>query len=597
MPTDGTGNVKVERRLAAILAADIAGYSALMGTDEARTVRDLKGHQSVLLPMIASFSGRVIDTAGDGILAEFGSVVNAVTCAVAIQKTMVERNASVDIARRMQFRIGINLGDVVYDEARIYGDDINIAARLESIAEPGGICVSGKVHDEIVGKIGITCHDLGPQQLKNIARPVQVYRVQELVSAKPIALSPHEKPPLPLPDRPSIAVLPFSNLSNDPEQEYFVDGIVDEIITALSHFRWLFVIARNSSFTYKGRAVDVKQVSRELGVRYVLEGSVRKAANRVRIVAQLVDATTRVHISSARFDGELKDIFDLQEQVAASVAGAAAPKLEENEIERARRKPTDNLDAYDYFLRAMPSIYQPTKEANDEALRLLNKAIELDPYFASAYGQATWFYCLRKARGWSVAPEQDIAETARLARRAVELGKDDAFALCWAGFSLAYVVGELDDGAAFMDRALALNTNLALAWSHSGWVRIWLGEPEIAIEHLARAMRLSPLDLALPVMQYGTAAAHFFAGRYDEASSWAEKSIREQPNNPEALAILSSSCALAGQVEKAESAMARLRQIAPERRLSNLKDRMPPFRRPEYFAKFMEGARKAGLPE
>ena len=333
-----------------------------MGADEARTVQDLKEHQAIIFTLITNHGGRVIDTAGDGILAEFASIVNAVECAVAIQKTITERNAVIEPYRCMQFRIGVNLGDVIHDEARVYGDGVNIAARLESIADPGGICISGKVYYEILGKLVLACEQLGPQHLKNVARPVQVYRIKltEIVGDEVQISSPDEKRSLTLPDRPSIAVLPFTNLSGDPELEYFVDGVVEEIIIALSYLRWLFVIDRNSSFTYKGRPVDVKQVSRELGVRYVLEGSVRKTADRVRIVTQLIDATTRAHISSARFDGELKDVFDLQEQVAASVAGAAAPKVEETEIERTRRKPTDNLDAYDYFLRAMACVNQWT---------------------------------------------------------------------------------------------------------------------------------------------------------------------------------------------------------------------------------------------
>ena len=322
---------KVSRRLAAILAADIAGYSALMGADEARTVRDLKSHQAVVLPMIAEHGGRVIDTAGDGILAEFGSVVNAVECAVAVQTTMAERNTNVDPERRMQFRIGVNLGDIIHDEVRVYGDGVNIAARLENIAEPGGICISGEAFDQVRRKLSLDFTDLGEQQLKNIALPVRVYRVApERLAALPATA----KPVLTLPDKPSIAVLPFTNLTGDPIQEYFVDGVVEDIIGALSHFRWLFVIARNSSFTYKGRPVDVRQVSHELGVRYVLEGSIRKAANQIRITAQLIDATSRTQIASERFDGELKDVFDLQDELAATVAGVIAPKLEHAEIQR-----------------------------------------------------------------------------------------------------------------------------------------------------------------------------------------------------------------------------------------------------------------------
>ena len=294
------------------------------------------------------------------------------------------------------------------------------------------------------------------------------------------------------PHKPSIAILPFNNMSGDPEQEYFADGMVEEITTALSRTRWLFVIARNSSFTYKGRAVDVKQVGREMGVRYVLEGGVRKSADRVRITAQLIDASTGAHLWADRFDGSLEDIFELQDQVTASVVGAIAPRLEQAEVERAKHKPTESLDAYDYFLRGIASLHSWTKESNDEALRLFNKAIELDSDFASAYGMASWCYVRRKGSRWIVDRAQETAETARLARRAAELGWDDAVALAWGGFALAYVVHDVEVGAALIDRALQLNPNLAEAWHFSGWVRIYLGEPEVAIEHLAHAMRLSP---------------------------------------------------------------------------------------------------------
>ena len=333
------------------------------------------------------------------------------------------------------------------------------------------------------------------------------------------------RPALPLPDKPSIAVLPFQNMSGDPEQEYFADGMVEDIITALSRFRNLFVIARNSSFTYKGRAVDVKQVGRELGVRYVLEGSVRKAGDRLRITGQLIDASTGATLWADRFDGALAEIFDLQDQVTASVVGAIAPRVEEAEIERAKRKPTESLDAYDYYLRALAVVHRMTREANDEALRLFYKAIERDPEFALAYARAAHCYVFRKANGWMVDRAQEIAEAARLARRAVELGRDDAVALSYGGHTLGYVVGDLDDGAAFVDRALVLNSNLAAAWGLSGWMKICFGEPDTAIKHAALAMRLSPLDPRLFVWQFYTALAHLCAGRYDDAALWAERSV------------------------------------------------------------------------
>ena len=562
-----------ERRLMAILAADVAGYSRLVGADEEGTLARWKAHfRELIEPKIAEHHGRIVRITGDGLLVEFASVVAAVKCAVEVQRAMIQRNAGVLQEKRIEFRMGVNVGDVVIDGTDMWGDGVNVAARLEALAEPGGICVSGRVQEDVHGSLEIAFEDTGEQQLKNIARPVRVYRVQ-LKSATKAALV------LQLPRKPSIAVLPFNNMSGDPEQEYFADGMVEEIITALSRTRWLFVIARNSSFTYKGRAVDVKQVGRELGVRYVLEGSVRRAANRVRITAQLIDVSTGAHLWADRFDGSLEDIFDLQDQVTASVVGAIAPRLEQAEVERAKHKPTESLDAYDYFLRGIASLHSWTKESNDEALRLFNKAIELDSDFASAYGMASWCYVRRKGSRWMIDRVQETAETARLARRAVELGWDDAIALAWGGFALAYVVHDVDAGAALIDRALLLNPNLAEAWHFSGWVRIYLGEPEVAIEHLVHAMRLSPLDPLTFVAQMAIAFAHFFAGRYDDASSWAEKALavspprlREKAVYHPALLIAAASNALAGRLEEARNAAARSRQLNPTPHISNLEE-------------------------
>ena len=543
---------RVERRLAAIFAADVAGYSALMGTDEARTVRDLKENQAVVLPMIREFGGRVIDTAGDGILAEFPSVVNAVKCAVAFQSRMAERNAALEPDRRMQFRIEINIGDVVYDEARIYGDGINVAARLESIAEPGGICISSKVYEEISGRIDLACQDIGEQQLKNISRPVRVYRVRVDSTGSAGA------PALALPDKPSIAVLPFQNMSGDAEQEYFADGMVEEIITALSRFRELFVIARNSSFTYKGRAVDVKQVGRDLGVRYVLEGSVRKAANRVRITAQLIDAISGVHLWADRIEGTFDDVFELQDQVTENVIGAIAPKIEQAEIERAKRKPTDRLDAYDCYLRAMTYFYKWTSESISEALRLFYRAIELDPNFASAYGLAAWCYVRRRLSGWMNDPQKEMPELERLARRAVELADDDPVPLYSGGWALVQISTDAEAGAALLDRALVLNPNMTGAWNVGGWAKIYLGEPDKAIDYFRRAIRLNPLDPLIPRMHTGVAAAQFLAGQYKEAAASAENALRQHPNDQILLRMAAASHALAGQITDAQKALARV---------------------------------------
>jgi len=401
---------------------------------------------------------------------------------------------------------------------------------------------------------------------------------------------------LELPDRPSIAALPFLNLSGDSEQEYFTDGVVEDIISALSRIRWLFVIARNSSFTYKGRAVDVKQVGRELGVRYVLEGSVRKAAHRLRITGQLIDAATGAHLWAERFEGTLDDIFELQDQVTESVVGAIAPQLERAEIDRAKRKPTESLDAYDYYLRGMANLHQGTKEAVNEALRLFLRATELDPDFASAYAMAAWCYFWRKINDWMIDRPQEVAEGIRLARRAVAIGKDDAVALARSGHALGHLAGELDGGIALVDRALALNPNLAAAWFLGGFLRIWRGEVNDAIDRFARAMRLSPLDSETYRMQAGTAMAHLLAGRFDAATSWAEKAFRDLPSFLIAIAIIAAGHALAGRTDEAREAMQRLRQLDPALRLSGIKDWLP-FHRPDDLATFTDGLRKAGLPE
>jgi TolB-like protein/class 3 adenylate cyclase len=582
---------RVERRLTAILAADVAGYSRLTGTDEEGTHVQLQDHlRSLVEPKIAEHRGQVVKSTGDGLLAEFNSVVDAVRCALDVQRGMAQRNTDVPEEKRIEFRIGINVGDVIIDRGDIFGDGVNVAARLEGLAEPGGICVSSRVQEDAQGKLDATFEDAGEQQLKNIVRPVRVYRLR----FGGVALS-GLRPTLALPDKPSIAVLPFWDAGSIPEQEYFADGIVEEIITALSRFKNIFVIARNSSFTYKGRTVDVKQVGRELGVRYVLEGSVRTVGNRVRIVGQLIDAATGAHVWAHRFDGVLEHIFELQDDITANIVGALVPRLEQAEIERARRRPTESLDAYNYYFRGLACIDEWTKDANKEALVLFHKAIELDPYFASAYGMAAYCYVQRDTNFWMVNRAQEMAEAVRLAQRAAELDRDDAYALCLAG-DIFINFGDLDAGATLIDRALVLSPNLAMGWLCSGWARIWLGEPNVAIEHLARAMRLSPVDPVFFAMQAATALAHFIAGRYDEALSWSEKALWEQPRFLPGTVILAASGALAGQTAKAQSAMAHLREQNTPLRVSNLKDWFP-FRRPQDVVKLADGLRKAGLPE
>jgi TolB-like protein len=403
-------------------------------------------------------------------------------------------------------------------------------------------------------------------------------------------------PVLVLPDSPSIAVLPFRNLSGNVEQDYFADGIVEDIITALSRIRWLFVIAHNSSFTYKGKTVDEKQVGRELGVRYVVEGSVRKSESRIRITGQLVDTATGTHLWADRFEGTLDDIFELQDQIATSVVGAIASQLERAEIERARRKPTGSLSAYDNYLRAMPHLHRGTREAIDQALPLFYKAMQLDPEFASAHAMAAWCHFWRKINGWMTNRPQEIAEGVRLARLAVELGKDDAVALTRGGHALAHLADDLDGGIALIDKALVLNPNLAAAWFLGGFLRTVRGDPDAAIEFLTRAMRFSPLDPEMFRMQAGMALSHLFAGRLDMASSWAEQSFRQSPSFLAVVAIIAASHALAGRTEQARTAVEHLRKLDPTFRISGLEAWIP-IRRPEHLARFTTGLRRAGLPE
>jgi TolB-like protein/class 3 adenylate cyclase/Tfp pilus assembly protein PilF len=583
-------NAKSQRRLAAIMATDIAGYSSLMQMDEAGTFVALGTMRGAAEKLVREHRGRIANTAGDSILAEFRSAVDAVDCALTLQAMLSHQ----DQGRELRARIGIHLGDVLERNGDLFGTAINIAARLEAIAEPGGIVVSAAVRDATAGKLPASFVDLGVKPLKNIQEPVRVYA---LSAGRPTSVPiPQAREALALPDKPSIAVLPFENLSGDREQEYIADGIVEEIITALSRFRQLFVIARNSSFAYKGQAVDIKQVGRELGVRYILEGSVRKSGSRVRISGQLIDTATGAHLWADRFDGNLEDIFELQDQVAANVVGAISPKLEQAEIDRARRKPTESLNAYDYYLRGLGPFDRWTMQANNEALSLFQQAIKLDPTFASAYGMAALCYYQRKANGWMTNRSEDVAETARLVGIASELGRDDAVALNRAGTALAYVVGDLDNGAALIEQSLQLNSNLATAWHESGWMKIYFGDPEAALERLAHAIRLSPRDPNMFDMLAGTGCAHYLAGRYAEALSWAEAAARQQPNSCPVIRTLAASSAMAGRQEKAQKAMAHLRELDPGLRIANLRDLFP-LRRTEDFVKWEEGLRMAGLPE
>ena len=500
---------RVERRLAAILAADVAGYSRLMGQDEAGTLSRLRTHRRELIdPKIAEHKGRIVKTTGDGMLVEFPSVVEAVACAVAIQRGMTERNAEIPDQQRIVFRLGINLGDVIVEEGDIHGDGVNVAARLEGIAEPGGICVSGTVRDHIGDRLDLTFDDLGEQSLKNIVRRIRTFRVR--VSDSALAESSVKPTPaLALPDKPSIAVLPFQNMSGDPEQEYFVDGMVEEIITALSRTRWLFVIARNSSFTYKGRAIDVKQVGRELGVRYVLQGSVHKAGNRVRITGQLIESETGAHLWADRFDGLLEDIFELQDNVASSAAGVIEPTLQAAEIRRSLERPKSDLTAYDLYLRAL-SHYEAGRAGVRRALELLGQAIERDPGYGPALALAAHCHQVLDIIGWIQDRAANRSECIGLAHRALGVAKDDPDVLGRVAFAFGYFGEDLDAAIALIDRAKELDPNFALGWFRSGWLRLWQGEPDVAIQH-SRLRYASLLEILTLLVSWGSASAIFLS--------------------------------------------------------------------------------------
>jgi TolB-like protein len=574
------------RRLAAILAADVAGYSRLMGADEEGTHERLKAHLGELVePKISQHRGRVVKNTGDGLLAEFQSVVDAMRCAVEIQHGMVEREPEVPEEQRIKFRIGINLGDVIVEVHDIFGDGVNIAARLEGLAEPGGVLVSNTVHDHVRDRLPFAFEDLGEHQVKNIARPVRVYRVRN--DADPLASQPTSSASLPLPDKPSIAVLPFANMSGDPEQEYFADGMVEEIITALSRIRWLFVIARNSSFTYKGQAIDVKQVGRELGVRYVLEGSVRKAGTQVRITGQLIDALTGTHLWADRFDGSLEDVFDLQDKVAIGVAGIIEPALRTAEICRSAARPTNDLTAYDLYLRGLPPWGSFEKDGILQALELLGQAIDCDPHFGAALGLAAHCHHLLDVNGWVDDPEANRRKGVDLAHRAFRFAPDDAEALATAAFAFGYFGEDIDFAIRMIDRSLTLNPSFAHGWAWSAALRNIVGQPGLAIEHYKTSLRLSPRD-RLGTFGITFGIAHFLNNQFEDAAAILLAALEQAPSFPHTLRVLASCYAHMGRLDEAREIVERLRAITPvliPRRLA--------WRNPEHRELFLSGLRLA----
>ena len=578
---------RVQRRLAAILTADAAGYSRLMGEDEEGTLAALTAHRAEAIdPAIAAHNGRLVKTTGDGLLAEFASIVDAVRCAMAIQDSIAERNADVADARRIAFRIGVNIGDVIVQDDDVFGEGVNIAARLEGLAEPGAVWLSEDAYRQVRGKVDCDFQDMGAKRVKNIAQPVRAYRVPPAAG---------KAAPPETPEMPSIAVLPFQNMSGDADQEYFADGMVEEIITALSRFKWLLVMARNSSFIYKGRAVDVREAARELGVRYVLEGSVRRAGQRVRITGQLIDASTGAHMWADRFDGDIEDVFDLQDEVTACVVGAIEPSLRRAEIERSLRKRPESLDAYDLFLRALAPVNKMHPEANPEALDLLEQAIALDPTYAPALAYAAWCYEQRLLHDWPTATPSDAETATRLARTALAIDSGDAAAIAMAGFVLAIVGHDFDGGRVAAHRALDLNPNSTGVCWMAGWVIQFDGRPDEALAVFERALRLSPSDPQANFLLTGIGMAHLVSQRPQEAYQSASRAAALYPDVDVTYYVLVPACAQLGRIDEMDRAVAKLLSVAPSITISSFERRMP-FRERNHLKILLAGLRRAGLP-
>jgi adenylate cyclase len=594
-----------QRKLVAILAADVVGFSRLTGADEDRTLARLRALRSDLIdPTIAVHNGRVVKRTGDGALVEFRSVVDAVRCAIEVQNAMIERNAGLPPERRIEFRIGIHLGDVVEEsDGDLMGDGVNIASRLESVAAPGAICLSEDAYRQVKARLDLLVSDLGQTQLKNIAEPLRIYSLAVGVAAKTRPATQAESVPLiapaattRLPDKPSIAVLPFTNMSGDPEQEYFVDGMVEDIITALSRFNQLFVIARNSTFTYKGRAVDVRHVAKELGVRYVLEGGVRKSGSRLRITGQLIDAATGAHLWADRFDGSLDDVFDLQDKITASVVGAIEPTMRKAEIERAHRKPVENLDAYDLYLRALSHVYAMRPDENLLGISLLDKAVEFEPTYAPALAHAAWCYEQRNTRGWPPAGADDAGNAVALARRALAAGSDDAVAVVLAGFVLVMVARDYRTGLDAVRRALERNPGSGFVNFMAGTALLFAGDPRDSLALMERAMALGPLDPSFYMYLMAAGWAQLFSGHPAEALELAERSVSLNPDWDSSYWGLIPAYVQLDRLPEARAALSKFLSLAPGVTVSGLR-KLLPIRNQASLELVLDGLRRAGLPD
>jgi adenylate cyclase len=579
----------MERRLAAIFAADVAGYSRLIGVDEEGTIERFQAHRRELFdPKIAEHQGRIVKMTGDGFLVEFASPVRAVRCAIEIQQGMADRNADVREDRRIEFRIGINLGDIVVEDGDIYGDCVNVAARLEGIAEPGTAYISRSVREFIQDRAEIVPEDLGEKVLKNIAAPVRVFRVA------PLGLATDRAPagPPPVPDKPSIAVLPFMNMSSDIEQEFFSDGITEDLITDLSKVSGLFVIARNSSFAYKGRSVKVQDIARDLGVRFVLEGSIRKAGNRVRITAQLIDATNGGHVWAERFDRDLTDIFETQDEVVEKIVGVLSVTLTKREEERIARRGTSNLQAYEFWLRGREAMSRSTRNSVAEARALHRKAIEEDPHFATAHAGLALVGISEYASGWTADPAQALDESERWARRALELDPQEPVSHMALGNVLLWR-RQHDAALAEFRQMTALDPNFAQGHMATGLGLTYAGQPAEALEAFGFAMRLDPHYPA--IVLHFVAQAHFALGDYDAASKLLRERIARNPTTDSSRLLLAACYGHLGQLDEARAVWAEMLAINPDISLPQ-RERVLPYKDARDFRRIVEGLNKAGLP-
>jgi adenylate cyclase len=575
--------------LAAILAADVAGYTRLTGDDEEGTVARLRAiRHEVIDPIIDAHHGRVVKRTGDGTLVEFASVVDALRTAMEVQRGMTPRNTVLPPEKRIEFRIGIHVGDVMVEDEDLLGDAVNIAARLEGIADQGGISVSEDAWRQVKDKVAVRFIDRGAQTLKNVKQPVRVFAVAPAPEA--VAQS-----ALMVPEKPSIAVLPFENMSRDPEQDYFADGIVEELITGLSRLRWLYVAARTSSFQFRGQALDIRNIATRLGVRYILEGSVRKGGDRIRITGQLIDATSGSHLWADRYDGQLNDIFDLQDKITASVVGAIEPSLLSAEIDRAAHKRPENLNAYDYYLRALQHQYSGTRESSAEAVRLLEAGLALDPNFAPACALAAHFHFERVVSTWTDTPGDEAKRAIQLARRALDNSKDDPRSLSISGFVLATLAHEVEAGAAVLERAVQLNPSSALILSFSGYAATLTGEQQKALDRCLAALRLSPSDPLAYRFLTGAGIASLLLGDFGAAVGYCDQARLRQEWGP-SFRILAAAHAQLGHTEKASAALARYVELDPKATISHLR-RLLPYRDAGQAERLWEGLRKAGLPE